>query len=234
MSIVSLFQIFSVTAEELEAVLGINLFPNNTIEELNQNLNQVYSEYRKAVIQKYYENNQLDNASKKIVENKNFYPSLTYNNTTLDMVLSDMKNKSNNHDLSSFYNKSTSSSSSSRHHNPSDYFDQNSQLSENEQKYCRAVLHVAAKQDEWCLEGQKWNQENPDTHKTCYNPYAVASKTVHRSSRPDCLLDLKLDAIPEAELKAEAYLHQMTIEQLYQKQNQMRSNLGLPIRKPFH
>jgi len=230
MATVSLSQIFDANIEELMNILDEDLFPNKTVDQLNQQLPQVYNEYRKQLIMKYLNNNrqnlypQLEEDSRQIAENIHFFPSMISNNYTLDLVLNDMNNRSSR-------SKKSPTKSVTFKHDPNEYYDSTTTLTEQEQKYCRAVLHVAAKQDQWCLEGKNWFGKNPETGKTCTNPYAIASKTVPRTTRPDCLLDLKLDNIPEEELEAEASLHKMTIAQLIEKQNTMRANRGLHVHK---
>ena len=224
MTTVSLSQIFNVSLDDLINTLGINLYPQLTILEINNQLPVIYNEYRKQLILKYFENNkqhqypQLDNESKKIVENAHFFSSMKPENTTLENIITDMNRQA---------------SESTKKHNPEDYYDNTSTLTNDEQKYCRTVLHVAAKQDDWCLEGKHWQEKNPDTKQVCYNPYSVASNVVPRSTRPDCLVDLKLNNLSPNELKAEANLHKMTIAELQAKQNQMRLSRGLPLHIPI-
>jgi len=224
METASLSQIFQANLEDLMYILDIDLFKYT---DINQDISKVYNEYRKQLIMKYLNNNrqnlypQLDEESRQIVENSQFFSAMIPTNYTLDSVLSAMNNKSSRSPTKSVTFK----------HDPDEYYDNTTTLNEQEQKYCRAVLHVASKQDQWCLEGKNWFGKNPISGKTCYNPYSLASKTVPRTTRPDCLLDLKLDSIPEEELEAEASLHKMTIVQLIEKQNQMRSTRGLPLHK---
>jgi hypothetical protein len=222
METVSLSQIFDADLLELENTLQTNLFPTKTQYQINQELSNVYCEYRKQLITRYYQNNkynlypQLDKNSVEIVSNKHFFPAMISSNYTLQDVLNDIYNKT--HRLG---HHASMNDGDGRHHDPNEYYDSSSNLSEENQKYCRTVLHVAAKQDDWCLEGQNWQKTNPQTGTKCYNPYAIASQRVPRSGRPECLKDLKLDSIPEEELRAEASLHKMTIDELRRKQKQM-------------
>lgn len=72
-------------------------------------------------------------------------------------------------------------------------------LSPRERKWCRCVLHVAAKQNKRCLKQKKWREVVDG--EVCTNPYAVCSKSVGTSTgRKSCAMwynfkDLTLDEL---------------------------------------
>ena len=72
-------------------------------------------------------------------------------------------------------------------------------LSPRERKWCRCVLHVAAKQNKKCLQQKKWREVVDG--EVCTNPYAVCSKSVGTSTgRKSCAMwynfkDLTLDEL---------------------------------------
>lgn len=51
-------------------------------------------------------------------------------------------------------------------------------------RYCRCLLHVGEKQPTWCLHDKAWRQKR--NGKTCYNPYAVCTKTLKRKGVMNC------------------------------------------------
>ena len=85
----------------------------------------------------------------------------------------------------------------------SDYFIETSNIEESKGKYCRCVLHVAAKNPEWCNIEKAWFDERDG--ETCYNPYAVCAKSTRTSYR-HCSEEYDLNNIPYSELK---YLAQL-------------------------
>lgn len=80
----------------------------------------------------------------------------------------------------------------------SDYF-RDSHLSNQEEKYCRCVLHVAAKNSEECNSSKAWGSDH------CYNPYAVCAKSTRASSR-ECGSSYDWEGIPEQEVRAYAQM----------------------------
>ena len=78
-------------------------------------------------------------------------------------------------------------------------------LDEQSATYCRAVLHVAAKEPVSCLTDKAWYQQR-EGH-TCANPYAVAHKTVPGVTRIECHNYYDFDRMPDAELVAFANLN---------------------------
>ena len=75
----------------------------------------------------------------------------------------------------------------------------NSVLSPRESKWCRCVLHVAAKQTSECLRTKKWRQV-VDGQK-CVNPYAVCSDKVGTSSKEKgCVMWYNFDELTKDEL----------------------------------
>lgn len=88
--------------------------------------------------------------------------------------------------------------------------DQRPGLSLKEQKWCRCILHVAAKQSKECLKDVKNNAGKILEGKKCYNPYAVCSKVIGTSSR-NCDMYYNFRHIPTHELIAYAYLKNIEI-----------------------
>lgn len=106
-----------------------------------------------------------------------------------------------------------------------DYFKSNHSLKEQEQKYCRCVLHVAAKQTGECLKragkikgGEKING------KTCSNPYAICAKTTRTSSR-SCGKSYDFNKIPDNELRAYAAMKGINSPRPY-KRNTMINKIS--------
>lgn len=115
-------------------------------------------------------------------------------------------------------NIGTSVSTAGRGHPPASEYFNKTNLTEQEQKYCRAVVHVAAKQSEECLDKKMWGQTD-STGQRCYSPYAIAHRSVPGVGKPECFMDLNLNNLPEDELIAEEHLqHVSTPNALYQKQ----------------
>jgi hypothetical protein len=56
-------------------------------------------------------------------------------------------------------------------------------LTDQQEKYCRCVVHVAEKQPAACNEDKAWYEKRDGEE--CYNPYAVCAKTTGTTSR-DC------------------------------------------------
>lgn len=94
------------------------------------------------------------------------------------------------------------------------YFKKGSDLTEREQKWCRCVLHVAAKQTDQCLDDVNKNARKVYNSKTCYNPYAVCSATVGTSSRK-CGVSYEFRNIPDIELIAYAHMKRIKIPEPY-------------------
>lgn len=101
-------------------------------------------------------------------------------------------------------------------HKKRSYFKRGNKLSEQHQKYCRCVLHVADKQSSECLKGKRWNSSI--NGKQCYNPFAVCSKSTKRKGSVSCFDNTNLDAVPKSELKAWADLKRMSVSELRLKQ----------------
>jgi hypothetical protein len=81
------------------------------------------------------------------------------------------------------------------------YFRKYAELRNDEKKWCRCVLHVAAKQSDTCLEDVNNNAEKILDGKICYNPYAICSKSIGTSSR-QCSINYAFENIPDDELIA--------------------------------
>jgi hypothetical protein len=98
----------------------------------------------------------------------------------------------------------------------SQYFNKGNKLTEENRKYCRCVLHVAAQQPAQCLEKRSWG--STVNGKKCYNPYAVCTSATHRKGKMLCFKDTHLSAIPGKELSALAHLKRLTPSRLKLKQ----------------
>lgn len=97
-----------------------------------------------------------------------------------------------------------------------DYFSPDSSLNEEQKKYCRCILHTAAKQPDWCLTEKAWRQNR--NGKGCYNPYAICTKSTGRSGPQfECVPSYNLDNIPEQELNALGKLKGKSIAELREK-----------------
>jgi hypothetical protein len=93
-------------------------------------------------------------------------------------------------------------------------------LSEKEASNCRCVLHVAAQQPEWCLKEKAYFQQRDNVK--CYNPFAVCTKTVGVPyPKGKCAEAIDFDAIPDAEVKAYALLHNMKMPQPWTREAQL-------------
>jgi phosphatidylethanolamine-binding protein (PEBP) family uncharacterized protein len=105
--------------------------------------------------------------------------------------------------------------------NKPEYFKDETDLGEHQQKYCRCVLHAAAKQPDWCLEDKAWRDKREGA--TCYNPYAVCAKSTGTSSR-SCGSNYDYQNFPDDELISYARLSKVHIPLPYNRQ-QMINNI---------
>ena len=83
-----------------------------------------------------------------------------------------------------------------------------SDLSEKQQKWCRCVLHVAAKQSPACLRSRAWRSKIKG--KTCYNPYSVCAKSVGTTA-PYCATQYQLSELSKKELLSLGYLEDLKV-----------------------
>lgn len=99
------------------------------------------------------------------------------------------------------------------------YFLKDAKISESQKKYCRCVAHVASKNDEWCYIHNAWKKPTGNTGRKCYNPYAVCTKTTHRSGAGsrECLKYMDLGNMPLSEVKALANLKGVSVSELKRK-----------------
>ena len=93
----------------------------------------------------------------------------------------------------------------------SNYFKPNADLSDQEKKWCRCVLKVSAKQPSACNIEKAWFEKRDG--ETCYNPYAVCSKSVGTSTRK-CGENYDFESLSDSHLKAYAELHQKGSNQI--------------------
>lgn len=96
------------------------------------------------------------------------------------------------------------------------YFKTNHDLGEKEQKFCRCILHVGAKQDERCLDDINQNAYKKFNNKTCYNPYSVCSSKIGTSSRK-CGMSYNFAHIPTDELIAYCRVNHIRIAPSYDR-----------------
>lgn len=85
------------------------------------------------------------------------------------------------------------------------YFKSDSNLTEQQKKWCRCVLKVADKQPGACNTEKAWFETRDG--KTCYNPYAICSKSVGTSVRT-CGENYDFESLSDNHLIAYAELHQ--------------------------
>ena len=87
-----------------------------------------------------------------------------------------------------------------------------SNMSEDKQKFCRCVLHVATKNTANCLRTRKWG-------KKCYNPYSICADSVNTTTGgKSCEYDFR--KIPITEIKAYVNLQWNKYNKWYQKHKQ--------------
>lgn len=98
------------------------------------------------------------------------------------------------------------------------YFKDDVDLQDEEKKWCRCVLHVAAKQNDKCLENVNQNAMKVFEGKTCYNPYAICSASIGTSSRK-CGMNYSYDDIPDNELIAYAQMKKIQIPKPYSREH---------------
>ncbi|MHB1952709.1 MAG: hypothetical protein ACYCOU_03085 [Sulfobacillus sp.] len=73
-------------------------------------------------------------------------------------------------------------------------------IPEQHQKYCRCVLHVMARQPDWCIKNKAWFQRRGG--RSCYNPYAVCTASLHRRGYRECSRYMDFEHVPENERRA--------------------------------
>lgn len=71
-------------------------------------------------------------------------------------------------------------------------------------RYCRCLMHVAAKQPEWCLREKAWRETRAG--RRCYNPYAVCTQSTGRAGRIECSATFDWSQVPDDELLSYALL----------------------------
>lgn len=99
----------------------------------------------------------------------------------------------------------------------------NTNLNEQDEKYCRCILQVAGKQPPACNIERAWFKTRDG--KKCVNPYAVCHSSVQRESgRPVCGPYYNFNNIPDQELIGYASLNRINIPQPYNRE-QMIENI---------
>jgi len=116
-----------------------------------------------------------------------------------------------------FYVKDNPGHSSNGHSSNGSYFKPGHSLTDKQEKFCRCVLHVAAKQPADCLKSKNYGS------KGCYNPYAVCAKStgtsVGRSGK--CGQSYDFNGIPDNELKAYSMMNGITVPSPYSRNNML-------------
>jgi len=75
------------------------------------------------------------------------------------------------------------------------YFGEDASLTEQEKKYCRCIMHVAAKQSDWCLKQRAWGERRGN--KTCYQPWSVCTKSTKRRAVVECSKNFDFSRVPD-------------------------------------
>ncbi len=96
-----------------------------------------------------------------------------------------------------------------------DYFRPDTQLNDQEKKYCRCILSVGARNPEWCLRERAWFKTRGG--RTCYNPYAICHSSTGLRSQVSCDSEYELINIPDDELIAYALLKRIPIPEPYDR-----------------
>jgi hypothetical protein len=110
------------------------------------------------------------------------------------------------------------------------YFKEGSNLPEIEQKWCRCILHVAAKQNDGCLVNVNTNAKLTIDGRKCYNPYAVCSthlKPAHRR----CGINYEFRNIPTQELRAYTKLNKINVPPTSQRDEIIATILAWKLAK---
>lgn len=113
--------------------------------------------------------------------------------------------------------------------NSKEYFKPNHQLKRKMPHFCRCVLHVAAKNSNWCNKKRLWKSDK------CYNPYAVCAASVRTTTgRKPCFYDFDSPDMTKKELKSYGYLRykeytQWAKEKKRKKLYQLRSKKQLRL-----
>jgi hypothetical protein len=94
------------------------------------------------------------------------------------------------------------------------YFKDNTELSDEEQKYCRCVLHVASEQPGACNMEKAWFEKKDN--RVCYNPYAVCASRVGTTTR-NCSQSYEFGNLNDDELIAYANLHKIQATEPYNR-----------------
>jgi len=110
------------------------------------------------------------------------------------------------------------------------YFKKSSDLSEDKKKWCRCVLHVAAKQTDQCLENVNRTAGQVFHGNVCYNPYKVCSATIKTSCR-QCGINYEFRNIPDNELRAYGKLKKIKIPSPYSRELMIVSIMNWKVKE---
>lgn len=100
------------------------------------------------------------------------------------------------------------------------WIQEGSPMTDQQQSFCRCVLDVAGKQPVQCNIEEAWFQKRGG--KTCYNPYAVCSKSVGTTSR-ECGMWYNFDVIPNDELMGYASLNRIPIPIPFDREQMLKN-----------
>lgn len=103
-----------------------------------------------------------------------------------------------------------------------DFFKEDSDLTEQQKKYCSCVLDVAGKQTPECLHQRAWRKVVAG--EKCYMPWAVCAKSVGTTSRK-CAANFNFFNMTDDQLKAYANLNRIDIPRPYNR-NSMLENIN--------
>lgn len=94
----------------------------------------------------------------------------------------------------------------------------NSQVPEDEQKYCRCIIESAGKQSGECLTGKLWYHRVGGY--SCSNPYAVCGRV---GARGECGKNYIFENLPDAELKGYSNLNKIPVPSPYNRQQLLQN-----------
>lgn len=92
-------------------------------------------------------------------------------------------------------------------------------ISQKDALACRAVLHTASKQPEWCLRENAWGQKRNGV--LCQNPFELVKNAQGQDVPKNCSAHFQFNTIPDGELRAYAALHNLHIPQPYDRAQQL-------------
>lgn len=85
-------------------------------------------------------------------------------------------------------------------------------LTDQQQKFCSCVIHVANKQSDEC------NQSKFKSGGKCYNPWAVCTKSVGTNLK-HCTENYNFNQFDDSELRTYAYIHSIPVHEPYNRES---------------